>query len=49
MVGASLEDIRTGIPRSRFNARTFDSDIEYLASEGLIYATSDDDHYAANA
>ncbi|OZC05972.1 hypothetical protein X798_07045 [Onchocerca flexuosa] len=49
VIGASVDDIRTGIPRNLFNAITFSSDIEYLASEGLIYATSDDDHYAANA
>ncbi|VDK82524.1 unnamed protein product [Litomosoides sigmodontis] len=49
VIGASLDDIRTGIPRNLFNSFTFSADIEYLASEGLIYATSDDDHYAANA
>ncbi|EFO19727.1 hypothetical protein LOAG_08766 [Loa loa] len=49
VVGASIDDIRTGIPRNHFNSFTFSADIEYLASEGLIYATSDDDHYAANA
>ncbi|CAG9539505.1 unnamed protein product [Cercopithifilaria johnstoni] len=49
VIGASVDDIRTGIPRNFFNSFTFSADIEYLASEGLIYATSDDDHYAANA
>ncbi|MCP9262327.1 hypothetical protein DINM_005603 [Dirofilaria immitis] len=49
VIGASVDDIRIGIPRNLFNSFTFSSDMEYLASEGLIYATSDDDHYAANA
>ncbi|KAL3995136.1 Replication protein A C terminal family protein [Acanthocheilonema viteae] len=49
VIGASIDDIRTGIPRNHFNSFTFSADMEYLASEGLIYATSDDDHYAANA
>ncbi|EJW85570.1 hypothetical protein WUBG_03519 [Wuchereria bancrofti] len=49
IIGASIDDIRTGIPRNHFNSSKFAEDIEYLASEGLIYATSDDDHYAANA
>ncbi|VDN91798.1 unnamed protein product [Brugia pahangi] len=49
VIGASIDDIRTGIPRNHFNSSKFAEDIEYLASEGLIYATSDDDHYAANA
>uniref|UniRef100_A0A0R3RWG8 RPA_C domain-containing protein n=1 Tax=Elaeophora elaphi TaxID=1147741 RepID=A0A0R3RWG8_9BILA len=49
VIGASVDDIRIGIPRNHFNSFTFSADMEYLASEGLIYATSDDDHYAANA
>uniref|UniRef100_A0A915PX56 Replication protein A C-terminal domain-containing protein n=1 Tax=Setaria digitata TaxID=48799 RepID=A0A915PX56_9BILA len=49
VIGASIDDIRAGIPRNLFNSFTFSADIEYLASEGLIYATSDDDHFAANA
>ncbi|VDO47267.1 unnamed protein product [Brugia timori] len=49
VIGASIDDIRTGIPKNHFNSSKFAEDIEYLASEGLIYATSDDDHYAANA
>ncbi|VDN53791.1 unnamed protein product [Dracunculus medinensis] len=49
MVGASLDSIRQGISRLVYNPQTFDADIEHLASEGLIYSTSDDFHFAANA
>ncbi|VDK54309.1 unnamed protein product [Gongylonema pulchrum] len=48
VVGASVDAIRAGIPRNVFNAYTFADDIENLASEGLIYATSDDEHFAIN-
>ncbi|VDN03864.1 unnamed protein product [Thelazia callipaeda] len=49
IIGASIDNIRMGIPRNLFDPSNFAADMEYLASEGLIYATSDDDHYAANA
>ncbi|KAM3718724.1 Replication protein Asubunit-A [Dirofilaria immitis] len=33
VIGASVDDIRIGIPRNLFNSFTFSSDMEYLASE----------------
>ncbi|MFH4973367.1 hypothetical protein AB6A40_000076 [Gnathostoma spinigerum] len=44
--GVHVKQIQKGIPN--FNPRTFDADLEFLASEGHIFQTCDEEHYAAN-